>query len=62
MIYFELTKEQADWFDQRMKESESGRVIVPTRLCEKFRKLSGDPYLSNIEIKTYLISTVYNRK
>lgn len=60
MINVNLTREQKIWFLERMDESETGRVIVPTRLCDKLRKLADDPEITNFECKSYLIDNIYN--
>ncbi len=53
-----LTKEQKLWFGNRMDESQSGRVLVPTYLYDKFRKLTNTEY-ENHMIKSYLIDYCY---
>jgi hypothetical protein len=54
-----LTKEQKEWFGNRMDETQSGRVIVPSYLFEKFRKITGRPELQNHTIKSWLIDYCY---
>lgn len=56
-----LNKEQAEWFDERMSESYTGRVIVPTHLCNKFRRITERPDLDNHTIKRWLIDNIWNR-
>ena len=57
---FKLTREQFEWFGNRMTESHTGRVLVPSHCYNKFRKICDDEYLSNGDIKCYLIDHVYN--
>lgn len=57
---FLLTEEQKSWFGDRMHESSTGRVIVPSYLYNKFRKIVGNELLSNDRVKSWLISNVYN--
>lgn len=54
-----LTEEQKKWFGDRMSESHTGRVLVPTYLCTKFRKITDNENLSNEEIKSFLIDHCY---
>ena len=58
-IDFRLTEEQKDWFGERISESRTGRVIVPSYLCDKYRKLSDRPDLSNEAVKSILIDECY---
>lgn len=55
-----LTEDQKDWFGNRMDESSTGRVLVPTRLYKKFRDATGVSNATNHEIKCWLIDNVYN--
>jgi hypothetical protein len=59
-INFKLTDEQKDWFAERMDENASGRVLVPSYLYTKFRKLAENEFISNSDIKNYLIECCYN--
>jgi hypothetical protein len=54
-----LTEEQKIWFGDRMTEGRSGAVQIPTRLYDKFRKITGNPFLKNNEIKSWLIEKCY---
>ncbi len=54
-----LTDEEKNWFGDRMHESSTGRVIVPSYLITKFRKLVGDENLDKLHIKTWLITNCY---
>lgn len=62
IINIELTKEQKNWFGERMNENERGRVIVPNHCYIKFKKLIGDSNLTNTDIKSWLIDNIYNDK
>ncbi len=57
---FKLTRREYEWFSDRMTESHTGRVSAPTHCYNKFRKIYGNEFLSNDEIKCYLIDHVYN--
>ena len=57
---FYLTEEQVIWFGDRMTESSTGRVLIPTRLYDKFRKITNNELLTNITIKCWLIDNIYN--
>lgn len=57
---FKLTREQFDWFGDRMTESHTGRVLVPSHCYSKFRKIIDNEFISNGDIKCYLIDNVYN--
>ncbi len=61
-VNFVLTEDQKDWFGNRMDESHTGRVIVPSYLYKKFRKIADNDFLSNEDIKCYLIDKCYNSK
>ncbi len=54
-----LTDEEKIWFGNRMYESSTGRVIVPSYLITKFRKLVGDEHLDKLHIKNWLIDNCY---
>lgn len=54
-----LTEEQKNWFGNRMDESHTGRVLVPSRLYAKFRKITGREHLQNHVIKCWLIDNCY---
>lgn len=56
---YKLTNEQRQWFGDRMDESHTGRVIVPSHLYKKFRKIVDNEFLSNEQIKDYLIEYCY---
>jgi hypothetical protein len=56
---FQLTEQQKDWFGERMRESRSGRVIIPTYLFDKYRKLADDPTIPNHKVKCILIDQCY---
>jgi hypothetical protein len=47
------------WFGDRMHESHTGRVLVPSHCYAKFRKLADNEFLSNQQIKDWLIDNVY---
>jgi len=57
---FKLTRAQYEWFGDRMTESHTGRVSAPSYCYNKFRKIIDNEFLSNEEIKCYLIDYVYN--
>lgn len=57
---FKLTPVQIDWFGNRLHESASGKVIVPSHCYKKFKKIADNEFLSNQDIKTWLIDNVYN--
>lgn len=38
---YDLSTEQIEWFAERLDESPTGRVIVPTYVLNKFRRLTG---------------------
>jgi hypothetical protein len=54
-----MSNEDLAWFGDRMDEGASGAVKVPTRLYDKFRKITGLEYVKNGEIKTFLIDHAY---
>lgn len=54
-----LTKEQKEWFGNRMDESQTGRVRVPTYLYDKFRKITANEFYTNSQIKSWLIEHCY---
>lgn len=54
-----LSQEEIEWFGDRMNEGASGAVRVPTRLYDKFRKITGLDYAKNHEIKEFLITNAY---
>lgn len=54
-----LTEAQKIWFGDRMTENASGRVIIPTHLCEKFKKIADNPFMDNSEIRCWLIDHCY---
>ena len=55
-----LTKDEKDWFGDRMDESHTGRILIPKRLYEKFRNITGASTATNAEIKCWLIDNAYN--
>lgn len=57
---FKLTRSEWDWFGDRMTETRSGRVTVPSHCYNKFRKIIDNEFLSNQHIKDWLIDNVYN--
>jgi hypothetical protein len=57
---FELTQEQVMWFGDRLHENRAGKVIVPNHCYKKFKKIAGNEFLSNQDIKNWLIDNVYN--
>ena len=48
-----------DWFRDRVHESHTGRVLVPSHCYTKFRELVDNEFLSNQQIKSWLIDNVY---
>ena len=54
-----LTKEQKEWFSDRMEESHTGRLLIPSYLYAKFRKIVEEPDLSNIDIFVYFRDYCY---
>lgn len=56
---YPLTEEQKEWFGSRMDEGRSGRVLVPSYLYKKFKKIFDSEFLSNEAIKCYLIDECY---
>lgn len=59
MDEYDLTKEQKAWFGDRMTESHTGRVLIPSYLYKKFRKVVDNECVPNDEIKDYLIKHCY---
>ncbi|AUR86202.1 hypothetical protein NVP1083O_56 [Vibrio phage 1.083.O._10N.286.52.B9] len=57
-----LTEQQKEWFGDRITESHTGRVLIPTYLYTKFKKIVGNEFLINQHIKSWLIDNVYNSK
>lgn len=57
---FHLTEDQMYWFSERLRESSTGRVIVPSHCYVKFKRVVENDYLSNEQIKCWLIDNVYN--
>lgn len=59
----QLSKQQKVWFADRMDESHTGRVLIPSRLYDKFRKINGGQFreLSKVTIQCYLIDFCYKR-
>ena len=55
-----LTEEQKTWFGDRMSESGEGRVIIPTHLYKKFKKITDLEHMPNHQIKCWLIDYCYN--
>ena len=55
----DLTEDQKNWLGDRMTESHTGRVSVPPYVCEKFRKITNREFLTNEQVKDYLIQYVY---
>lgn len=55
-----LTDDQKHWFGDRISESQTGRVLVPSYLYAKFKKIVGNENLDNESIKCWLIDNVYN--
>ena len=51
---------QLDWFGDRISESQSGRVLIPSHCYAKFRKITDNELISNREIKVWLIDNIYN--
>ena len=62
MIDIILTEDQITWFGDRMTESHTGRVLVPSHLYTKFKKIADNEFLSKDRIKNYLIDEVYNKQ
>lgn len=57
---YQLSDEEKDWFGDRMTETASGVVQVPSHLYKKFRKIQDNEFISNENIKCWLIDNVYN--
>ena len=57
--HFEWTEELKNWFGDRMDESATGAVTVPSHLYTKYRKLAENPLIPNHEIKSILIRRCY---
>ena len=55
----ELTEDQKKWFGDRMSETASGRVVVSSYAYRKFRKVTDLEFLTNDQIKSYLITNAY---
>lgn len=55
-----LTDEQKRWFGDRISESQTGRVLIPSYLYAKFKKITVNEHLDNESIKCWLIDNVYN--
>lgn len=54
-------KEHTDeWFAERIKESDSGRVLIPTYLLYMYRTREGD-YKSSNEVTHSKLIALYNR-
>ena len=47
------------WFGNRINESHTGRVLIPSHCYAKFRKITDNEFISNQEIKDWLIDNVY---
>jgi hypothetical protein len=47
------------WFGDRMHPSHTGRVLIPSHCYARFRKIIDNEFISNQEIKDWLISNVY---
>ena len=61
-VDFRLTESEKDWFAERMDETQSGRVQVPSNLYKRFKRLVGNDSVPNHEIKCHLIDYCYNSK
>ena len=48
------------WFGNRMHESHTGRVLIPSHCYAKFRKIIDNEFISNQDIKDWLIDNVYS--
>lgn len=59
---FELTYQEKQWFGDRLHESHTGRVLVPSHCYKKFKKIADNEFLSNEDIKNWLIDNVYNAR
>ena len=57
--HFEMTEELKTWFGDRMTESHTGRVIVPSHLYKKYKKLAQNEEIKNHDIRTILIENCY---
>lgn len=55
LLLSSLTKEQWEYLLNRCDESASGKILVPTRLIEKYRKFSLDYDSSNSKIRMKII-------
>ena len=56
-----LLPSEINWFGDRITESHSGRVLIPSHCYTKFRRIIGDEFLTNIEVKCWLIDNIYNK-
>tara|TARA_R110000851_G_scaffold22894_1_gene67562 strand:- start:872 stop:1066 length:195 start_codon:yes stop_codon:yes gene_type:complete len=59
-LQLQLTEQEKNWFADRMSESGTGRVLIPSNLYHKVRKMADNPFLDNSQIKTFLINECYN--
>lgn len=59
-INYKFTKEEYNWFLERLDTSHTGRTLVSAQLVKKFKKLSEDEYSDNVEIRNYIISYFSN--
>ena len=50
------TEENADWFASRVTESNTGKILVPLRLVEKYRKALMDLESSNSTLRFDIVS------
>jgi hypothetical protein len=55
----DLTEDQKNWFAERMGENASGKVLVPSHLYAKFRKITGLEWVNKAVIKDWLIRNCY---
>ncbi len=54
-----ISEEDKIWFSERIYTSGTGRIIVPTYLLNKYRKLTEDYKNPNEIIKSRLINDCY---
>lgn len=50
-----LTKDQVEWFVERIDESDTGRLIISTHLVNKYKKIIDEPLMTNDEARHELL-------
>jgi hypothetical protein len=50
-----MSREQSDWFLERLTEGRTGRIIVKSHLVKKWRKISGNYTDDNARIRFAII-------